>query len=348
MAREFPASTNRLEASYQEAATRAKLNDWDAVIHLLQDTNSVFKTIARTNMANPLVFQGYLLLSEAQLARKEYSGALMTLDPFKKSLLNPTNQWQWQYQVCRIHLASGNLEEALQSATNLVMLASGPILQAESFAFEADLLERLGRLDQAINAYTNNLVDAIPLARQREALVKVTELSITRNRVAEAAQTIERFLSQNPKSPAADLALVGLGELRLRQYYENSDAAKRQAELPGPSADTNLLSKAKGALLTVVTNFPQSLALGKSHMDLGWCFLFELNPVESEKQFFLALEKLPRSADRALTHFKLGDLQFKRGNFAGALTNYSAVLQEGGSEPLIETVRGRGYAVRAN
>src|SRR5580765_8472994 len=36
VARDFPASTNRLDAAYEEAAARAKLQDWDAGIRLLQ------------------------------------------------------------------------------------------------------------------------------------------------------------------------------------------------------------------------------------------------------------------------------------------------------------------------
>src|SRR5207253_8862957 len=129
-------------------------------------------------------------------------------------------------------------------------------------------------------------------------------LSIGLGRIAEAAPTLERFLTQYPKTPSADLAWLGLGELRLRQYYESAGAAKRMLEVPGPAGDTNVLNKAKAALLNVATNFAQSPVLGKSQMDLGWCYLFDGNRVESEKQFQAALERLPRSADRAMAHFK--------------------------------------------
>jgi|ERR1041385_8035615 TolA-binding protein len=340
VAREFPASTNRLQAVYEEAAARARLGAPDTVIALLEDTNSVFQTITQTNKSHPLVFQSCLLLSEAKLAKKDYANAEAVLDRFKTALLNPTNAWQRQHLICRIRLAAGRLEDALQSATNLVVMASNTTLvplQAGSFAFEADILDRLGRPDKAFEVYTNNLAEGIPISRQREALFKTVELSIAQNRIAEAAQILERFLTQNPKTPSADMAWLGLGELRLRQYYESSGAAKNRAESPGLSGDTNILNKAKAALLTVVTNFGQSAMLGKCQMDLGWCYLFEMNPVESEKQFQASLERLPRSADRAMAHFKLGDLQFKRENCAGAVTNYAAVIEESGSDPNIET-----------
>ena len=133
------------------------------------------------------------------------------------------------------------------------------------------------------------------------------------------------------------MAWLSLGELRLRQYYEGLGAKLKSAEPVGPAGDTNLINKAKAALFMVTTNFPQSASLGKCQMNLGWCFWLENNLVESEKQFYAALERLPRSADRALTHFKLGDLQFKRGNCAGAVTNYAAIIEEAGSDPATET-----------
>jgi TolA-binding protein len=346
VAREFPASTNRFDAAYEEAAARAKVQDWDAVIRLLQDTNGVFQTMVQSGKGDAAVFtrnfQGHLLLSEAKLAKKEYADAEHVLDRFKDSLLNQTNRWQRQHLICRIQLAAGRLEDALQSASNLVVIASNtlpvvPALQAESFAFEGEILERLGQADKALEAYTNNVAEGIPVSRQREALYKTVDLSIRQNRIAEAAQILERFLAQYPKTPSADLAWVGLGELRLRQYYESSGAAKRMVEVPGPAGDTNILNKARTALLTVTTNFPQSPVLGKCQLDLGWCYLFDMNPVESEKQFQAALERLPKSTDRAMAHFKLGDLQFRRGNDAGAVTNYEAVITESGNDPAVET-----------
>jgi TolA-binding protein len=342
LARDYPASTNRLEASLQEAVTRARLSAWENVIHLLRDTNGIFQVLARTNLGNNFVFQGYLLLSEAELAQKDYAAAQLALDPFKQTLLQPTNAWLRQHLICRIQVAAGQLSNALQSAESLLVMASNttlPSLQAESFAFKADLLEKLGRRDEAITAYTNNLVEGIPAARQRQALFKTAELSISQNRIAEGAQTLERFLAQNPKIASGDLAWLSLGELRLRQYYESSGAASKPADAPGTAGDTNILNKAKAAFMAVAANFPQSPLIGKSQLNLGWCYLLEPlpNPVESEKQFYAALDRLPRSADRAMAHFKLADLQFKRGNCAGAVTNYAAVVEEAGTEPGIET-----------
>ena len=54
------------------------------------------------------------------VAQKNYSAAENVLDRFKTSYLQPTNAWQLQYLICRIRLAAGELEKALQSATNLI------------------------------------------------------------------------------------------------------------------------------------------------------------------------------------------------------------------------------------
>ena len=91
--------------------------------------------------------QGWLLLSEAQLATKDYRAAEETLQPLAKRLLNPKTAWQWQYLLCRIQLADGRTNAVLQGITNLLAAASKTAqtnLLAESAAFQAGLLEQPG------------------------------------------------------------------------------------------------------------------------------------------------------------------------------------------------------------
>ena len=63
-----------------------------------------------------------------------------------------------------------------------------------------------------------NLAEGIPAERRRQALLKIIELSMAQNQIPQAAKTLENFLSQYPDAALADLALLTLGELRLRQY----------------------------------------------------------------------------------------------------------------------------------
>src|SRR5204863_278591 len=158
-----------------------------------------------------LVPQGYLLLAEAQLAQKDYQGAEATLKPLGTLLLNPQLSWDWQYLMCRIQRAGGRSEEAFQGTINLISLATNaaqPARIAESVAFKAGLLETLGRVDEAIEAYKDNLVATLPAERQRQALLKITELSLANNKIESAAQAFDKYLAQYTNAPLADLALV--------------------------------------------------------------------------------------------------------------------------------------------
>src|SRR4051812_27103277 len=188
--REYPISQRLLEASIHEAAAYSMVPHWQRVIDLLSQTNGVFQSVARKNPAGDLVFRGFLLLSQAQMAVSNYADAEATLHRFDKSLLNPTNTWERQYLLCRIMLADGRSEEALQNTTNLIARAGDttiPAIEAESVAFRAGILERLGRLGEAIVTYNTNLVEGRPAFRQRQAISKISELSIAQNKINEAA-----------------------------------------------------------------------------------------------------------------------------------------------------------------
>src|SRR5207249_10239414 len=170
LTKDFPASPRRLEAAISQAGALAALAEWPRVIELLRDTNGVFQTAARTNASSKWVPQGFLLLGEALLAQKDYRAAETTLRPLGKRQLEPQIAWQWQYLLCRVQLADGRAEEALQNTTNLLALAAStaqPSLQAESAAFQAGLLEGLGRPAQAIEAYRQNLAPNRPAPSQR-------------------------------------------------------------------------------------------------------------------------------------------------------------------------------------
>ena len=73
-------------------------------------------------------------------------------------------------------MADGRTNAALQSATNLLaaaVKAAQPGLLAESAAFQADLLERVGQIDAAIVAYQHNLAEGIPADRQRQCGIPI-------------------------------------------------------------------------------------------------------------------------------------------------------------------------------
>src|SRR5882724_11853237 len=247
--KEYPASTHLLDASIQQAVAYSMIPDWHHVIELLSQTNGFFQTATRTPSPGDLEFRGYLLLSHAQMEVSNYADAEATLRKFDKRLLNPTNAWQRQYLICRIQLADGRIEEALQNTTNLLARAGDttlPAVEAESVAFRATLLETLARFDEAITNYNRNLVEGRPPSRQRQSILKISELSIRQNKISEGAALLEQFLAQYPDSNSADLALLTLGELRLRQFEERAGINDFAMAAMNFTAQTNL-SQALGS-----------------------------------------------------------------------------------------------------
>jgi TolA-binding protein len=319
---DFPRSSLRLETVIHQATALSRVGEWPRIISLLQQTNGIFQSVAATNRGSDLVLKGFLLLSEAQLNEGRLPEAEQTLRPFQNGLLNPTNAWQWQYLFCRVQLAEGKKEEALAGTSNLLAMAGNalePALQAESISFQASLLENLGRIDAAIFAYTNNLRAAVPAERQRQALLKVTELSLKQGHLENAAQMLQRFLTQNPDAALADRGWLALGELRLREYVEASGT--------NLAVSTNFLLEAQKAFETLVAKHPESDASAKGCLDLGWCRWLANEFEGSREAFECALKRLPHSADQAVAQYKLGDVLFRQNDFQRAITNYTMVVE---------------------
>jgi TolA-binding protein len=331
LTKEYPGSNRQLDATVLEATARARLADWLRVVELLQQTNGIFQTSARANPGADSAVRGHLLLGEAHLALGAPIAAERVLEDLGKVALSPDLSWQRQYLLCRILLSQGRVEVALAGSTNLLGLAAGAgkrELQAESNAFQASLLERLGRPNEAIAIYQNNLAEGFPADRQRQALLKVTDLCLAQMRVAEAAQVLEKFLQQFPGGASADLAWLTLGELRLRQHTEGWCTNVTSLLVTNVPAGTNCLQLAGTALQTFSSQFPQSALLGRAQLALGWCYWHEGRIAESEKAFQSAAGRLPKSLDQATAMLKLADAQFRQSNYVAAVSNYLSVVDQ--------------------
>ena len=326
-------STKLRECIYGAAEARAKQKDWPGVIDQLGRTNGAFQGLARTNPTNDWVLRGNLLLSEAQYLQRDYSGAKNTLQILSQQKLDPELDWRRQYLLCEVQMGEGHPEQALPSGTNLIQLARNTgkaSFLADSITFQAGIFEELGRLDTAIDIYTNSLKE-LPVERQRQAQLKIIELTLRQNRADVAAQKLEEFIARNTNGPNADLALLTLGELRLKAYFEGRENAS------AASGGTNLLNEALVQFDRMTLNFTNSEFLGQAQLDRGWCFWTQGKVAESLAAFGAAFDRLPVSVEKAVACFKKADCLYAQKDFARAVTNYNLVIDQYGSDDRVKS-----------
>ena len=321
LAQKFPESRLRLRAVVETASAFAKLSEWRQTISLLESTNGVFWHALKTDPDGEQVANGKLLLAQAKFALKDFAGASTILEPLLDSkTLAPDLRRQCALLLYQVKSAAGEMDAALAVTTNLLrtaQLETNNDWQAEGMALRADALEKLGRPAEAIATYRENLTNA-PVARQREAVLKIAELAIAQKQFSTATNALEKFLAQFPDSPSADIASLTLAELQLKDYVAQ------------PSA-TNELSAVQSNFDQFIATFPNSPLLGKAYLDRGWSRVLAGNISGSFDDFKMAAQKIaalqqPPSEDLLAAWFKMGDAQFAQGDFAGALENYRAVL----------------------
>ncbi len=207
-------------------------------------------------------------------------------------------------------------------------------------AFQAGILEKLDRPDEAIAVLNRNLAANVPVERQREAMLKMTELALVQNQPAEASQMIERFLEQFTNAPATDVALLTLGELHLKQYLAGTGTNQIETVSTNAPTGTNHLDQALELFGRLVNEHSASTFAGKAELDRGWCFWVATNIPASAEAFKAAVDRLPPSEDSIVARFKLGDALFLQTNYAGALQNYRAVTHELGHWPRLQQAIG--------
>jgi TolA-binding protein len=318
-----------LNASYAEAFAWYKSGDLVRAIELLQKPASAFQRAAQTRLNDDVTLKGFLLLAEALFAERDFKAAEATLNGLANRTLKPETKWQRQYLLARLQLADRRPADALQSVTNLLTLSAAvgaPKLQAETKALEGEIFQELQQPASAITAYTNNLAPGVPDAYQRQALLKVIDLTLSQGNLDRAVQWLETFLAKHSQDALLDLVRLTLGELRLKQYYRQLESRSGPPEAaPIPA---NLLAQAKAQFSQVITNYPQSQLLGKAYFNRAWCSWEERKYKESMDDFKVASEMLTNSDEQAVARFKLADVQFLQNDFLGAITNYTRLVDQ--------------------
>ncbi|MBU6399424.1 MAG: tetratricopeptide repeat protein [Verrucomicrobia bacterium] len=334
VARDFPQSPLRLRAAYGEAIAWFKAGDPAKALERLRQPDGAFQQSARTQPHAEFVGRGELLAAEVMFEQKDNAGAAEGLRRLDRARLPAELRWKADYLTIQLQLANRQLEPAFEGATNLMAwtVSNGlRTLQEQTVALQGDILQKLGQPDAAIRTYTNNLAADVPPERQRQALLKIIELSLIQDRGTQAIEWLETFVRERPKDPNLDLIRLTLGEVQFK-----AAAALRGTNAPAsvaPPAATNWLAHALDQFDEVIKNYAQSPLVGKAWLDRGWCLWEEGRFAESAPAFQEAAERLPVSEDQAVARFKWADAQFQSGDFGGAVTHYQQVLDYTGAVP---------------
>jgi TolA-binding protein len=332
----FPLSAVRFQACYNEAFSYSKLSDWARVRELLENKAGCFQQESAKQPNSDITTQGTLLLAEALLAGKsieEVGPVLATLDG---RTLPPALRWRQQYLLIRATLDARRPEMALEKSTNLVSLAVSAAereLVAQSFLLQAGILETLGRFTNAITVLENNLTDKTSVDLRKISLLRTVEILGKQNNNREALQMLWSFTGKYTNDAVSDFAFLALGEFSLREYLKVrettnsvtlSDLGTNQLTLDA----AGLLDFAATNFSRVVTEFPSSPALGKTHLLRGWCSWWRESWTDARGEFQTAEAKLGKGPDKTIAAIMLGDCEQKLGQFALAIQAYQHALNE--------------------
>ena len=214
LATKFPASPLSLKAVVEAAAALAQIPDWPQVDELLDNLDGVFQRAAKRDPAGETVVNGRMLQAESKCGQRNFAAAIGILKLMKPAKLKPEQDWQRVHLLYRANLGLGDFEAALATTTNLFQLArhsQGGVAAtnlAESVACRADVLEKMGRRDEAIATWQQNLSDATPAGQQQQAVLKLAGLA-AQNNLSDEEASLEKYLTQFPAgSPVAQLVLL--------------------------------------------------------------------------------------------------------------------------------------------
>ncbi|MGA2854431.1 MAG: tetratricopeptide repeat protein, partial [Verrucomicrobiota bacterium] len=347
LAQKFPESQSRLRAVVEAAAAFGQMTNWSRVDDLLGDTNGVFQRAAQLYPGNELVLDGQLSLENSKCQQRDFPGAVVVYERLtdQRKALNQIQQCQGTHLFYQAEVGLGDFDAALAATTNLVRIAGSPTNQewlATAWASQGAALEQLGRTNEAIAAYRENLTTNAPVMRRREAIFEIAELEIVRGGLTNAGEALTNFLAQFPEAISADIALLTAGELRLKDYTTQPEA-------------TNQLAAAQECFDQFLRVFTSSPLTGNAYLDRGWCGWLAAKYFENSGDTKTAAQKYSESlADfeaaaqsanlppeyLAVALFKTGDTMFALTNYAGALTNYRAVLDDFTNFPAVAATLG--------
>jgi TolA-binding protein len=344
--KQSPNSPLRLKAAYGEAFARFKLGDIAGTIELLQKPESSFQRSASQSPAEESAVRGYLLLGEALSQQKNYAAATAVLTQLGEHASMPELNWQRQYLLGMIDLASEQAEAALARTTNLLAIATAagkPLLQAASLKLQAEILESK-EPESALQAYDRIAqIRSLPSEQIRQAVLKSVDLAVGLNRLTNAIGRLQAYLAltNSVADPSLDLIRLTLGELHLKQHYKL--AAERTNAVQSLTASSHPIQQARRQFDLLINAHTNSPLLGKAYLNRGWCLWEEARLPGGEDRlpeglaaFQQAAKHLTNSEDQAVARFKWADCQFLQRDFTNAIANYRVLVTSYDSMPAVK------------
>jgi len=330
---DFPNSPNHLEYVVGEAWNEYFQSNLETVITLLGKPKGPFRLAAtiRPNdpIALPLLVSGQLLLAQAYVDQGEFTKAEEVLTSVTDWDLRTEFSWRRRMIITQLQLASGELEMALQNVDALMDLANSTenrIWIAESAAIYGELLIADDQPEAAIVKYQKNLAPGTPPGRHREAWFKIIELNLEQRDAKSVIELLNQFITQAGNDESLDVALLTLGELNLKRYYEE-DIKPEQIPGEGKASAIDYLNESRVQLERLIKEFPSSPLLPKAQYHLGWCYWENSESQASVDAFRQAAEQLPKGDFAAKARFKLADGYYVLGQYQEALDNYKLLIE---------------------
>ena len=315
-----------LRATLLQARAQAKLTNWPGVTSLLARPNGEFQAALQRGQRDQDVVGGSFLLGEAYLNQQQQEKAEAVIGKINTNSLTPELQWQRQYLLCRVWLEEGRLKEALAGGSNLPALAARS--SQEQRIATAFLLG-------AILERTGQISGAIQAYSTN--LDKGFPDAVKRQALG---KTIELMLSQNQPSNTmqwldsfiqqrTNEPMLDLARFHLGDLQLHAFFAPPEPGTNGaPAADTNFLRLASNNLEEVILHFPGSPLLGRAFLDRGWCDWTRGNFAGAVTNFSQAEIHLPFSEYQAVALLKWGDACFELSDFTNAAIHYNQLIQD--------------------
>jgi len=337
VAEKYPDSPYALGAVVEAATMFKTLGEHGQMDGLLGRPNGLFQRAAQNNPTNEQVVNGRLLQAESALEQTNFTRAIQILGWLNPTTSTPDQNWKLAHLLSRANLGLNDLDGALAAATNMVWIARAALATqgngwvtnlAESVACNAAVLEKQDRLAEASALWRTNNMDTVPVESHRLAILELARLAAMQNMNQDAETYLQNYRDKFPDSPAADVALLALGELHLKDFVAQPTA-------------TNALALANNELEQYLAEVPNGPLAGKASLDHGWCNWLQGKLAGDQGDTKAAAQKIsasladfqravaqlpPPADDLAVARFKTGDAQFALNDFSGAETNYQAVL----------------------